>query len=1111
MKLVNKKGMVLSFLENGSLKDIDVTPIRIGMQAGSPYNRAGAQIYLRKRSGSLKFTPLTGPESPTSFVIRDHQFSGRGNWEGLEYSITLVPAEDRFAWLWLVELINYSGQDLDADLVYVQDIGLKPAINGLNNEYYISQYLERTILDDEEHGKILCCRQNMKEKPGYPFVLIASGKRAESACTDSMQFYGKSYRQTGVPEALLQRELGGEMAGEGAVLALQEQPFLLRKGEAHSSSFLGIYLPDHPEAISQADRDLVKDTLSAFEGKIRAVGTDQLRSPAVNLFNSAPFLPVEELSEQELRDFFGSDWRHVERSGSSLLSFFTGDGRHVVLREKEVLVDRPHAHIMQAKAGFKPEETVMSTTSFAFGVFNSHITQGNTNFTTLLSVCTSQFNTAPESGQRIFALLNDTTYLLGIPSAFEIGLNHCRWIYKTGSGILQVRTWTSKKQDRIITDIRVLKGKPVRFILSHQFDTLNNWSLSQGTASGEFVLKPAAESMIADKFPEAGYRILVEGAVYRSGGEELLYTTGTVAGFPLFVIETEPLSSFLISFSGEVTARGDLAAIGEADRAFKADCHDGQKVFGDLCMQLELGGQDADSLAIREILPWYAMNALTHYLTPYGLEQFSGAAWGTRDVAQGPFDLLLGMGKYDEAKEVLLTIFSNQNPDGGWPQWWMFDSFRDIRADHSHGDVYYWCIIALSSYIGVTGDSGILDTVLPYYLPAGSPVEESPLREHMERLIKMITDSFIPGTSLVPYGGGDWNDSLQPVSHDLAARMVSSWTVEMNFQAFSQYRHVYELAGEKEKAVALGGICRRIRDDFNRYLVRDGVVAGYGMVEDDGTFDVLLHPADKMTGIRYSVLPMDRGVISGIFTAEQAEVHQELVEKHLKGPDGARLMDRPLKYRGGIQTIFQRAESSTFFGREIGLMYIHEHIRYAEALAITGKAEGFVRALRQAIPVDYRKVVPCSDYRQSNCYYSSSDVTFKSRYEADERYEEVLSGKMLLKGGWRVYSSGPGIFITLVVSRLLGLRTLSGQLIIDPVLPASMDGMSASLSYDGYPLKLEYRVKKGNHSPRALTLNGKSLEFTAEENPYRKGGAQIPLEKFREVLQKESNTLLIEL
>jgi cellobiose phosphorylase len=34
----------------------------------------------------------------------------------------------------------------------------------------------------------------------------------------------------------------------------------------------------------------------------------------------------------------------------------------------------------------------------------------------------------------------------------------------------------------------------------------------------------------------------------------------------------------------------------------------------------------------------------------------------------------------------------------------MFDSYSNIRAGDSHGDVFYWVIIALSDYIKVTGD-----------------------------------------------------------------------------------------------------------------------------------------------------------------------------------------------------------------------------------------------------------------------------------------------------------------------------------------------------------------------------------------------------------------------
>ena len=37
----------------------------------------------------------------------------------------------------------------------------------------------------------------------------------------------------------------------------------------------------------------------------------------------------------------------------------------------------------------------------------------------------------------------------------------------------------------------------------------------------------------------------------------------------------------------------------------------------------------------------------------------------------------------------------------------------------------------------------------------------------------------------------------------------------------------------QEKAEELKGICEQIKADFNKYLVKDGVVAGYGLVESD--------------------------------------------------------------------------------------------------------------------------------------------------------------------------------------------------------------------------------------------------------------------------------------
>ena len=62
-------------------------------------------------------------------------------------------------------------------------------------------------------------------------------------------------------------------------------------------------------------------------------------------------------------------------------------------------------------------------------------------------------------------------------------------------------------------------------------------------------------------------------------------------------------------------------------------------------------------------------------------------------------------------------------------------------------------------------------------------------------------------------------------------------------------------------------------------------------------------------------------------------------------------------------------------------MYMHAHLRYAEALARYGDAEGFFEALRRATPIGIRSVVPAAAPRQANCYYSSSDAAVADRYE----------------------------------------------------------------------------------------------------------------------------------
>ena len=182
--------------------------------------------------------------------------------------------------------------------------------------------------------------------------------------------------------------------------------------------------------------------------------------------------------------------------------------------------------------------------------------------------------------------------------------------------------------------------------------------------------------------------------------------------------------------------------------------------------------------------------------------------------------------------------------------------------------------------------------------------------------------------------------------------MVSSWTVALFFQQLGRYAEVLRRAGRHGQAAELSDLAAAVRADFNRHLIRDGTVAGYAIFGPDGRPpELLLHPSDTRTGLSYSLLPMTRSIIAGLFTPEQAAHHLRLIREHLLFPDGVRLMDRPVGYRGGIETVFRRAEFASFFGREIGLMYVHAHLRYCEALAVLGEADAFFEGLQLVNPI----------------------------------------------------------------------------------------------------------------------------------------------------------------
>jgi CRISPR-associated protein Csx3 len=178
-------------------------------------------------------------------------------------------------------------------------------------------------------------------------------------------------------------------------------------------------------------------------------------------------------------------------------------------------------------------------------------------------------------------------------------------------------------------------------------------------------------------------------------------------------------------------------------------------------------------------------------------------------------------------------------------------------------------------------------------------------------------------------------------------------------------------------------------------------------------------------------------------------------------------------------------------------MYTHAHIRYAEALARFGAAKELWQALQQINPIGLRELVPSSSLRQLNCYYSSSDADFADRYEAAEQYNKLHSGDVSLEGGWRVYSSGSGIAVRVMVQCFLGLRIGIDEVVIDPVIDPSLSGLVVECRLDAYHWQVIYHIGPEGTGPQSVKLNDVELTGTRLIHPYRCGGLRFSIQEWR--------------
>ncbi|MGL4589279.1 MAG: GH36-type glycosyl hydrolase domain-containing protein [Mycoplasmatales bacterium] len=928
--------------------------------------------------------------------------------------------------------------------IFATDIGLGDDNVG-DKSTYNSQYIDNKVFAD----KTIAMRRTSRTATGFPYGQYGSFNQIESYVTEGYDFLGLSYKYDRTIKGLKAKNLVSRARNyELAFAALEIAPSL-------TSTF---YIYVEPNRESAIEQQYPETELKASYTQFEYVGhplISKIDYETLELVNGI------EYSDEEISKLYQVQITKQIIDGQ-IGSFFTEEHAHVVLPVKEKQTERTHAHIITTGNQTFINDTTFVSSNYMNGVFSAQNAVGNTQFNQLNRNVLSSLYVAKLEGMR-FVLQTETGFqLLNMPSVYEMGFNYAKWIYQLADKQIEVVAYTDELAPQLV--IKFESTQPVHlFAVDKLMDVMTR---------DEQVVALKADSFQAQKLPNLKYEYHLENGKF----------TNAMFGEVNTVIEFEGQTSGQIIIVGSKNELPQARMIDfETAKAKYAAYY--ESLLGGL--KLEVAGLESDNItSYNHLIHWYVHNGLIHFATPHGVEQHGGAAWGTRDVCQGPVELFSSLGRYEEVRAILLRVFDNQFiEDGNWPQWFMFDEYENIRPYDAHGDIIVWPIKALADYLVETNDLSILEEECGYYSyeEKRSEIRET-VFEHVVREINYIKANFLEGTHISSYGEGDWDDTLQPANSNLRKYMASGWTVPLTHQAFKTFGQVIANYQPKLSQEVLT-IAEKIKNDYQNIMIKDGVAAGFIYREPNREVEYMLHPSDTKTGIKYRLLPINRSIISGVFNEEQIKKHLQIIDEHLLCPDGVRLMDAPAPYVGGVSKIFQRAETASTVGREISLQYVHAHIRYIEAMAKIGAAKRVYNGLNVVSPFNIHNTVKNANIRQANAYYSSSEGDFDNRYQYAEDFYKLKNGDITVKSGWRIYSSGPGIYLKQLISAFLGFKQLNQQQVIDPVICECLDGLTVTKTIAGKQVKIKYKTAQ-----TGCKLNGEQVSFERVSETYRQGG-----------------------